>query len=66
LVRCLDESCALKAAREGKDCGSLAEARLGFGGAETPLKTARRLLYLQQEMIGGRQALRDRMGVGVE
>ena len=34
LVRCLDESWALKAEREGKDGGSLAEAGLAFGGCK--------------------------------
>jgi len=31
-VRCLEASWALKEEREGKDCGSLAEAGLAFGG----------------------------------
>jgi len=47
LVRCLDESWALKAEREGKDCGSLAEVGLVSGGAQAMLRAARRLLYLQ-------------------
>jgi len=47
LVRCLHESRALKEEREGKDFGSLAEARLAFGGAQAILRVARCLLYLQ-------------------
>jgi len=46
-VRCLDESWALKEERAGNDCGSLAEARLAFGGPQVTLRVARRLLYLQ-------------------
>jgi len=65
-VRCLDESGALKEEREGKDCGSLGEAGLAYGGVQVTLRVARRLLYLQYEMIGGRQASRDSMEVGVE
>jgi len=65
-VRCLDESWALKEKREGKDSGSLAEAGLAFGGAQATLRAARRLLYLRYEVMGGRQASRDRMEVGVE
>jgi len=65
-VRCLDESWALKQEREGKDGGSLATAGLAYGGAQAILRAARRLLYLQYEMIGGRPALRATMEVGVE
>ena len=46
-LRCLEESWALKEDRKGKDCGSLAEAGLAFGGAQATLRAARRLLYLQ-------------------
>ena len=46
-MRCLDESCALKEEWEGKDCRSLAETGLAFGGAQATLRAARRLLYLQ-------------------
>ena len=46
-MRCLDESWALKAEREGKEGGSLAEVGLAFGGAQAILRAARRLLYLQ-------------------
>jgi len=46
MVRCLDESWALKEEREGKDWGTLAEAGLVFGGAQGTLRAARRLLYL--------------------
>jgi len=46
-VRCLDESWALKKDREGKDCGSLAEAGFASGGAQATLGAARCLLYLQ-------------------
>jgi len=46
-VRCLEASRALKEKREGKDCGSLAEAGLALGGAQAILRAARRLLYLQ-------------------
>jgi len=65
-VWCLDESWALKVEREGKDCGSLAEAGLACGGAQTTLNAAKRLLYLQYETIRGRQASRARIEVGVE
>ena len=65
-MRCLEASWALKEEREGKDCGSQAEARLALGGAQAILGAARRLLYLQEEMLGGRQASRDRMEVGVD
>jgi len=47
IVRCLEASWALKEEREGKDCGSLAEAGLALGGAQAILRAARRLLYLQ-------------------
>jgi len=47
MVRCLEESWALKEEREGKDCGSLAEAGGAFGGAQATLRAAGRLLYLQ-------------------
>jgi len=50
----------------GKDCGTLAQAGLAYGGAQATLRAARRLLYLQYEMIGGRQASRESMDVGVE
>ena len=65
-MRCLDESWALKKEREGKDCGSLAEAGLALGATQATLRAARRLLYLLYDMTGGRQASRDRMEVGVE
>ena len=65
-VRCLDESWALNEEREGKDCGSLADAGLAYGGAQATLRAARHLLYLQYEMTGGRQASRKSMEVGVE
>jgi len=47
MVRCLDESWALKEEWEGNDCGSLAEAGLAFGVAQAALRAARQLLYLQ-------------------
>jgi len=47
LVRCLDESWALKADWEAKDGGSLAETGLVFEGAQAMRRAARRLLYLQ-------------------
>jgi len=65
-VRCLDESWALNEEREGKDCGSLAEAGLAYGGAQATLRAARRLRYLQYETTGGRQASRESIEVGVE
>jgi len=65
-MRCLDESWPLKEEREGKDSGSLTEAGLVFGGTQATLRAARRLLYLQYDMIGGRQAWRDRIEVVVE
>jgi len=66
LVRCLDASWALKEERDGKDCGSLAAAGFAYGGAQATLRAASRLRYLQYETIGGRQASRARMEVGVE
>ena len=65
-MRCLDESLALKEEREGKDCGSRAEVGLAYGGAQATLRAASHLLYLRQEIIGGRHASRARMEVGVE
>ena len=65
-MRCLDESWALKEEREGPDGGSLAAAGFAYGGAQATLRAASRLRYLQYETIGGRQASRDRMEVGVE
>jgi len=65
-VRCLDESWALNDEREGKDGGRLAPAGFAYGGAQAILRAASRLRYLQYETIGGRQASRDRMEVGVE
>ena len=38
LVRCLDDSWALKEDREGKDYGSLAEAGFAFGGGGRQLQ----------------------------
>jgi len=58
LVRCLDESWALKAETEGKEGGSLAAAGFAYGGAQATLRAASRLRYLQYETIGGRQASR--------
>jgi len=46
-VRCLEASGARKEEREGKECGSLAEAGLALGGAQAILRAARRLVYLQ-------------------
>ena len=46
-VRCVDKSCALKAKREGKNSGSLAEVGLPFRGWQAILRAARRFLYLQ-------------------
>ena len=65
-MRCLDESWALKEEREGNDGGSLAAAGFAYGGAQATLRAASRLRYLQYETIGGRQASRARMEVGVE
>ena len=65
-VRCLDESWALNDEREGKDGGSLAAAGFAYGGAQATLRAASRLRYLQYGTIGGRQASRNRMEVGVE
>jgi len=36
------------------------------GGAQATLRAARRVLYLQYEMTGGRQASRESLEVGVE
>jgi len=47
IVRCLDASWAMQEERAGKDWGSLAEARLAYGGAQATLRAARRLLYRQ-------------------
>ena len=66
LVRCLDASWALEGERDGKDCGSLAAAGFAYGGPQATLRAASRLRYLQYETIGGRQASRARMEVGVE
>jgi len=66
LVRCLDESWALKEERDGNEGGSLAAAGFAYGGAQATLRAASRLRYLQYETIGGRQASRARMEVGVE
>jgi len=52
--------------REGKDCGTLAEAGLAYGGAQATLRGASRLLYLQFETTGERQASRESMEVGGE
>jgi len=65
-VSCLDESWALKEERKRNDEGSLAAAGLAYGGAQATLRAANRLRYLQYETIGGRQASRARMEVGVE
>jgi len=46
-VRYLEESWAVKKETEGKECGCLAEARLGSGGAQATLRAASCLLYLQ-------------------
>jgi len=46
-VRSLDESWALEEERQGKDCGSLAEAGLAYGGAQATLRAAKRLVYRQ-------------------
>jgi len=46
IVRCLDLCWALNKEREGKDCGSLAEAGLAYEGAHASLRAARRLRYL--------------------
>jgi len=66
IVRCLDESWALNEEREGKDCGSLAEAGLVYGGAQATLRAARHLLYLQYETTGGRQVSQESIEVGIE
>jgi len=66
IVRCLDESWALNKETEGKDCGSLADAGLAYGGAHATLRAASCLRYLQYETTGGRQASRKSMEVGVE
>jgi len=47
MVSCLEASWALKEEREGKHCGSLAEARLAFKKTQASLRAARHLLYLQ-------------------
>ena len=39
---------------------------MAYGGAQATLRAARRLLYLQYETTGGRQASRESMEVGVE
>ena len=46
-MRCRDESWALKSEREGKDGGSLAEARLFMVGEQATPRAAKCLLYLQ-------------------
>ena len=46
LGRCRDKSWALKANREGKDAGSLAEAGSLVGGVLVTLRAAKRHLYL--------------------
>jgi len=45
-MRCLVESGALKAEKEGKEDGSRAEAGFAFGGAPAILRAARRHRYL--------------------
>jgi len=45
--------------------GSLTGAGLFVGGVQAILRAAKRLLYLQWEIMGGREASRDRMEVGV-
>ena len=47
LVRCREESWALKTDREGKEGGRRAAAGLWVGGAQATLRAARRLRYLQ-------------------
>ena len=47
LVRCREESCALKIEREGKVGGSRAAAGLCVGGAQAIRRAASRLRYLQ-------------------
>ena len=66
LVRCREESWALKTEREGKEEGRRAAARLWVGGAQAMRNAASLLRYLQYAAIGGRQASRVRMEVGVE
>ena len=39
---------------------------MAYGGAQATLRAARRLLYLQYEATGGRQASRDSIELGVE
>jgi len=51
LGRCLDESWALKAEREGKDGGSLAAAGLACGEAQATLRAARRLLISKNNTL---------------
>jgi len=65
-VRCLDESLALTTEREWKEGGSQAVAELAVRGTQAILRAARRLLYLQNRIIGARHALRERKEVGVE
>ena len=66
IVKSLPESGALNEEREGKVCGSLAEAGLAYGGAQATRRAARRLLYLRYETTRGRQASLESMEVGVE
>ena len=66
LVRCREESWALKTEREGKEAGRRAAAGLWVGGAQAIRRAARRLRYLQYTAMGGRQASLVRMDVGVE
>ena len=47
MVRCPEASGAREEEREGKDCGSLAEAGLALGGPQATLRAARRLWYLE-------------------
>ena len=66
LVRCCEESWALKTEREGKEGGWRATAGSWVGGAQAIRGAASLLRYLQYAAMGGRQASRVSIEVGVE
>ena len=65
-MRWLVESRALKDEREGKEEGSLAAAGLWVGGAQAILSAVSLRRWRQYASMGGRQASRVMMELGVE